>query len=497
MAVDFNAWLQNDQATRNLLVDVKNYDDSVSPAVEQTEYFSLHGFTTEPADSPANTHYEQRITGQPSFTRSMDEAKIGGRTFIANGFIEFQNDDGGLDRWLDLAWDGRDIIIRLGDPAWSFSDYVVVLTGKIDRLIVESDKIMMLAIRDRQADLDVPANTNHIDENEGSTNKKPIPLCFGNCSNIAPVLLDDLTHKYQVHDGTVEDVCVQLYVNGVSSAISVTKDNAAGTFTLNSDPGGKVTCDAKGAKPAGTWLEKPGAIIRELVSGVGPLADPADLDTASFTDFDTDLPYQMGLFVRDRANLLDVLDSILPMGWWYGFDKDGKFELGVVKDPAGLTSELDVSNIETQDSITLLLDEPPAWRVRINRERNWTVQTLGNDATVTEARQVFLENKWRVSEYSDSSVQTKHLEARDPDAMDSMISLNAGGALEAERVHDLISVQRFRYEVMCHVSPYQLEIGSVVTLYDDRYGLESGVKCLVTAITQFYVDNRVQLELWR
>ena len=139
----FTDWLADPSAQRVLLVEVKTY----SGAAEITRYIASDTFITSPTDSPANTHYEKRLTGSPFFERRMSEA-FGGKSFASIGKIELDNSDGALDSWITDAFDGRDIILKLGSPDWDFSAYETILTGVVERLVVTSNAILSLIIKD-------------------------------------------------------------------------------------------------------------------------------------------------------------------------------------------------------------------------------------------------------------------------------------------------------------------------------------------------------------
>ena len=60
---------------------------------------------------------------------------------------------------------------------------------------------------------------------------------------------------------------------------------------------------------------------------------------------------------------------------------------------------------------------------------------------------------------------------------------------------ELVRVIGF-YRVGAFVAPLQLKVGSVITITDDRFGLSSGTKAVVTGIIEYLLDNKLELELW-
>jgi hypothetical protein len=484
----YQAWLANPEAERVLLAEVKAYSD----ASEVMRYLGSKYFQTGASDTPANTVYEGILKENPFFSTTMSEA-FGGRSFVSIGSLLIDNGDGDKDSWITDAWDGRDATLKFGDPTWDISDFRTILSGVVERLQVSDDLTLELIIRDKQRTLDAPIQTTLI--SSGESTDQVVPLCYGEVFNVKPVLIDDTTHEYQVHEGQIEDI-VEVYVDGKATTLTVTEDLSNGKFTLSGDPAGTVTADVKGHKPSGSYKTKPGEIIRAIVSRV--LTDPDDLDTTAFTTFDTDFNYTIGTYIDIRENLLDVLDSILPAGWYYGFDRDGKFTLAELKDPSGLTSAMTIDNLESHGDLNVQKADVPEWRVRVGYKKNWKTINFGSDSTVAEDARPFFENEFlNVAKSEDATVKTTHLLAQDPDILPSTIAGYSNALTEAVRLLTLFKTQRYTYSVSAFVAPLQVTIGDCVTLKDDRFGLSAGSKTVVTGITEYLLDNKIEVELWQ
>ena len=471
-----------------MLAEIKAY----SGGSESTYYLGSKYFHTGSSDTPANTTYEGILKGSPFFSTTMSEA-FGGRSYVSVGELSVDNSDGDKDAWVTKAWDGRDATIKIGDPTWDIADFRTILSGVVDRLSIGDDYTLTLMLRDKQRTLDVPIQTTLI--TSGEETDQVVPLCYGEVFNVSPVLIDDTTHEYQVHEGQIEDI-VAVYVDGLATTLTITKDLTNGKFTLSGDPAGTVTADVKGHKPSGSYKTKPGEIIRAIVDRV--LADPGDLDTSAFTQFDTDFNYTIGIYINSRENLLDVLDSVLPAGWYYGFDRDGKFTLAELQDPSGLTSTLTIDNLESHGDLGIQKADVPEWRVRVGYKRNWTTLNFGADSTVAESARPWFSAEWnKVAKAEDATVKTTHLLAQDPDVLPSSITGSANATTEATRLLTLFKTQRYTYRVGAYVAPLQVTVGSCVTLQDDRFSLSAGSKCVVTGITEYLLDNKIEVELWQ
>jgi len=485
---EYQAWLADPQEERVVLAEIKAYSDGS----ETVYYLGSKYFHTGSSDTPANTTYEGILKGSPFFSTVMSEA-FGGRSYVSIGELSVDNSDGQQDAWIGYAWDGRDATIKIGDPTWAIADYRTILSGVVDRLAINDDYTLTFSLRDNQRKLDVPIQTNLV--SSGEEIDQVVPLCYGEVYNITPIQTNATTHEYQVHEGQIEDI-VQVYVDGKATTLTVTKDLTNGKFTLSGDPEGTVTVDAKGHKPSGSYKTTPADIIRAIVTRV--LSDPADLDTSAFTQFNSDLNYTIGIYIESRQNLLDVLDSILPAGWYYGFNRAGKFTLAELKDPSGLTSELTIDNLESHGDLGIQKADVPEWRVRVGYKQNWTTMTFGTDSTVAEADRPWLSKQFNeVAKAEDASVKTAHLLAQDPDVLPSMIAGSSNATTEATRLLTLFKTQRYTYSVGAYVAPLQVTVGSCVTLQDNRFSLASGSKCVVTGITEYLLNNTIEVELWQ
>lgn len=519
MAVDYEAWLNNpdNDQRRCLLVDAKAY----SGGSEVTRKLST-------LYAPKAGAYLPVIRKIPTFETQMS-TPWGGRSFTAIGEIEIQNDDGYFDAWLEDSWGGRDIEMRLGDPDWAREDYAVIRTGKSQGLEADDPSTLRLLFRDRVGELDKQIQLDTVDD--GENGEVEIPLAYGHVFHAVPVLVDSANREYQVHDGAVEDVCVQLYVDGLASGIGVTKFNSTGKFRLASKPSGRVTVEAKGAKPAGTWLEKPGEIMRHIVVDKGGLADPGDIDTAAFSAFDAGAP-TIGIYVDRPANILTVLDDIAATNRaWFGFDRSGKFTVGRIAAPTSGASVLTLRSSLQQivGTIVATPEGPPRYKTRVGYQPVWGRLSLDEeelerragkkyrkhrkakmramyvDPAAAEELREYVERGYRVAEYEDAAaatIQTEHLDAEVPEVEETLISSETDAIAEATARQGLFNQVRFSCEFTAYATPFLIEVGDVVTVYDDpkdfagRFGFAEGRAVTVIGVVETPGDGRVEITGW-
>ncbi|HBL27522.1 MAG TPA: hypothetical protein DD490_11860 [Acidobacteria bacterium] len=326
---------------------------------------------------------------------------------------------------------------------------------------------------------------------------RPKPLCFGKCLNVAPVQAHPSLLLYQVHDGPIQGIDA-VYNRGVAlGAAQYTVDLLRGTFTLLQAPGdgGVITADVRG-DTLGGYVSSVAGIVRRVVATYGPLT-AADLDSASFTVLDAANPAVTGLYAADQRTLLDVLDELVnSIGAFYGFDRGGKFEVGLFTAPSAAQPDAasfgpaEILEIEAQPT------ELPVWRQRVGYERNWTVQAGdGLAGAVSEERKAFLAEEVRLAVASDETVKTKFLLARDPEPWRTLLADKTAAQSEADRLLVLYGQRREMYRVTAKTQPYKLELGDQVALDYNRFGL-TGRRFRVVGLEERADVNRVTMELW-
>ena len=490
--------VENPYAKKKYLLILKPYD--LDAAGELTLYFSGEGFVTEPTDTPANTIFEPRLVEPISFSRSMfSSGKIGGLSVPGFGELVLTNADGGLDAWADYGWDGRSVELRVGESGADLQYYFTIFQGQ-SKSIEFDDLFIRVILRDNQNDftVDYPdtlyAGTGG---NEGSSDlaNKPKPHCYGEVYNIEPVLVDAANNVYQVHDGQIEDI-VAVYEGGhaVGSG-NVTKDLTNGRFTLSGNVTGIITADVKGYKPGGTYLETVADIIQHIVEDHAGFTYPGDFDTASFTALNSANSSTVGVYDQDMTTVANVLDRLInTIGGFYGFDRDGKFQVGQVALATGSAdAEFDKTTII---EITRQASAVPNYQVRVGYKKNYRVMSESDfGSSVTDANRDFMLREGDTAIATDTAVQTPY-----PNStaliVDSFFAGSSAASTEATRLLNIYKTQRDFYRILVKTQPYTLKLNDVVKITFNRYNLSSGKLFRVISIVEDAANNEVELELW-
>jgi hypothetical protein len=329
----FTAWLKDDSAVRCLLVEV---DVKTAGGSTVTRYLSNKGYVTGSSDTPANTLYASRIVGGIKFTQSIS---IDGSVSLSFGDIELTNVDGGIDDWLDDFWSNRSIKIFVGDMSWSRADFRQVFSGITTGIDTRKRDRINIKLSDKLQRLNTPVSEAKIG-GSGPNADNLIPLCFGECHNVSPVLIDATVNEYQVHNGPIEDI-IEVRDNGVP--VAFTKFLTIGKFRLTNTPVGVVTASVQGgvyntnlalysvAFEATGWaragLNAPATTATTPPAGVSAARTITASSTSSvehyfqraFTPIAAGTTYCASIYVKPSANTWVRL-NVFGGSNWYGVD---------------------------------------------------------------------------------------------------------------------------------------------------------------------------------
>lgn len=261
MAIDKELWLSNPDQNAVILVEIT----AASPTtkVETKFHLSSRDYTS------GNTAYDPRITAGPTLKRGLGSG-FTGKASIATGTIVIANDDGRYDHLFLWATAGRKITVRIGDIHWDISEFITLTETRIKEITSKSSSELHITLYDELEDLNVPIQA--ATYTEGPAKDKLIPLCFGQVSNITPVLIDAQILEYQVHDGPI-DAITAVYDRGVALP------NSGSTCTL---VGGRDTVETYSTLNSPLFAGSGPGIRRLLVSIDGVDAIPIYVDPEQF-----------------------------------------------------------------------------------------------------------------------------------------------------------------------------------------------------------------------
>jgi hypothetical protein len=486
------------------VAEITVYDPSL-PGERTLIFTSGLGFTTRGTDTPANTLIEGRVR-QPALLRRdiFDIGTTGGASRVGFGELVLANEDGALDAFRTYGLDGRELVVRVGDPTAAYpAGWSVLFRGTMEQADTSLSDVT-IRLRDRQAFAEQPlqrtrfGGTNQLpdgtDGTEGDLKDKPKPILLGWVYNIKPPCVNTSRLIYQVHDGAIRDV-MAVYDSGALLARDVDYTDsvelfaqepapgtyrvlkAGGLFRVGSSPIGQLTCDAvQGEWPVDRTASAMFRRVLEDYAGV----DPADIASADLTALDAQAPYQLGFWYEQPVQVQDVLDQIAAsVGAWWASDTDGTLRIVRLDAPSGTPAlsilpdqVLQFRRIPTSDADRSL----PVHRVTVQCRRNYTVQTSGLVGSVRPARRARLANAWQDATATDPAVLTVHPLSPERTVQTGMACF-ADGVTEAARLLALYGTARDRYELTIATDTATLgaiDLGAVVEFTFPRYDLASG-----------------------
>jgi hypothetical protein len=265
---------------------------------------------------------------------------------------------------------------------------------------------------------------------------------------------------------------------------------------LGSAPVGTVTADVT----QGTiWTV--GQLFNAILLKAG--VPSASISASDIAALDAAVSYQVGVFApydRDRS-AIDMLDELCAsVGAWYGADASGMFRIGRIVLPTGAevgtltrTDIIKIERIASRDPGVGV----PAWRVKVAYEKIHTVQ-VDLAASVPAGRKQFTASEYRRAQASDANVKTANLLSPELEFKTVLVNKTDAGN-EAERLLAIYKQRRDVYQVTIRVDATlaaALDLGKIVQLQIERFGMSAGKKFLIIGITTNMRGYQYELTLW-
>lgn len=483
-------WLKTPDKLPVILVEIPGI---ITPG-DLTMYLSSIPFSSDPLDPTIpNVVYDASVIGGINFTESIN---ITGGVSINYGDIELDNTDGSKDSWLyDYIWVNKSIQILIGDATWIRDDFRPIFNGTIVDLSSRSIDTLNIVIADKLQKLNNPISEELLPD-INSNSEILIPVTFGEVFNIAPIKSSTVvnTLEYQVHNGAIENI-IEVRDNGVP--VSVTKNIAAGKFTLNQNLYGQITCSVQGDKNP-TYYNDIANIIKRIVKSYGPTATrlvDADIDLTNFSDFSTANPQPVGVSVINKENILTVCNFLAnSVGAQLTFSSVGLLRLVKLDLPATGGSTYDVNpNDFEYNSLSISDKLEVRASTKIGYCKNYTVQEGSIAAGVPSHNVDVFEDEYLYESVTDATVQTNYkLTAEVKEELTALL-VKTEAVTEATRRNNLWKTPRIivSFKAYGHLLP--VELGDTINLTDDRFGLEVTKSGMVVKVVRDWLSNRVTI----
>lgn len=262
---------------------------------------------TARTDTPASQVYKARVVNAEQFSiKRRPSVWPWGDTSIqlaAFGQLQLDNYDGfyGFLVGADL----RDTLVTIKLPqamafgtATLIEDAPVICTCILDNVTCDNEDVITLTFKDMLSLLDkpLPVRINPPFVDSGAANRM-VPLSFGACRNVAPLLIDEANRLYQLHDsqitnvGAVRDMAAILDPNATPP--QYTPALSASGIQLQVLPEGKLTVDCSSV---GAQVTIPGDV--DVLDGIGAFptwsGSPTVPDDWDWTDEPASLLQHLG-----------------------------------------------------------------------------------------------------------------------------------------------------------------------------------------------------------
>ena len=451
-------------------------------------------------------YYTPGVRGIPKITRGTT-GQDGGRGYPAYGNVEIAIEPGAtLDVDRSLTWDavlaggwifgGLPIQVLKGGPGLPWGSWREVITGRQDEPTID-DKRLVLPANSRAEEVvgeQLPPNE-YGDEVPEASQGKAIPLCWGPCRNIEPVLIGESPWVYQFNDparGPVQAVDV-VRRKGLAIAAGFTVDLDQATVSFASEPQGNITLDVRGMAPAGGYINLPGQIIRDILTRFRGVA-AGELAAAAFTALDLALPWPVNLYLTSKQDVSAIFDSLLTglLADW-GTTRAGLWTVRRQELPAGdpvlVLEDSDLLDFTWKPETRLY------WKATLAGDRNYTPSGSVDDA-VAQADLQWLKEQWRERSASDEAIKALYPRAEETPTHQTHVSQLEHLALAAAGFLSRFGQGRRYMTATIKDVGLLVERGDPVLVCRNRFGLQAGRLGTVERITEDHMRNRITLELF-
>ena len=466
----YTDWLANPLAHRCVLVEV---GVSIS-GVESTLYLSSNAYT----DGVAGRRYQSIIQGDIEIVEqlSLDKSST---AQLSYGGIALDNINGDRDTWLTSAyvWRSRALTVLFGDNQWLRSDFVTVFSGVVADLEPNGEHGFILKLADKMQRL----NTSLIESvigGTGATATDLTPVCFGECFNIKPTLIDAATHRYKWHNGAVNGA-IEVLDNGVllDGARLPTHYATLGEFTLAGTPYGVVTLSGQGDKPS-AYTDTIAGIIKNIVKYYGKDAQrlvDADIDLTNFGVFDAANTQAVGFYANARYNTLQACQDLAgSIGAQVVTSRAGLLKLVQIALPAVGTPVPLKKSDWVEKSFYIEQRIPVQSTIRLGYNPCWEVQTTVENGVPAEHGYIYAQ-PYTIATASDATITGLYNYDLAPPVQETLLIVQSEAKAEAARRLALYKNPRFIYRFAgSHAGLLALNLGDPVTITNTRFGLNNG-----------------------
>lgn len=422
---------------------------------------------------------------------------LGGQSSTRLGAMTVDISDESLDNISSEVFPGRTLKVYRGRADAAFAQFEQVLEADISGVQWDPDEFQINFV-DPGEKLRQPIQE-RIYAGTGGLQGGPdlkgrvIPICYGICFNIRPLLVDSALLIFQFNDGpgvvsgvldravplTSAGTVVSLGLSDITAWVPVPGqfivDEALSLIRLGAVPVGQVTADVVGG-----GLSRPAEIILDILQN--RLTSTVKIDLTSVGIYATDLNTPVGIFVENSRSIESVITD-LAVGAVWGFNALGFFVIRQVKfrPPVVVISEL---NLLADNSYRRRPDSPvPPWRLKLGYARSWLKQNTEDVAAgATDARKSFVSVDERFEQSESATVRLQNPASIEV-TRSTLLTQELDTQFEAGRQQGVLAQAKDFYEVDLRRTLPPVELVDTATLELKRFGLNSGRDFIVVQRT--------------
>ena len=325
-------------ASCQITFDTFKYEEVCSPQTTELLGLTWLGFCNGQNNDPfgfipegatREIYYEPLLNTSsiPALTQKIDDFYRSAMT-ISFGDIVFLNNGWFWTNREIYDWHNKIIRAKVGEMNCDYDDYVTIYQG-ITKKPSFSDQSVTIGVRDQRTGdlLSIPVDRFLIGDYPNIDTKqinKPIPILFGEKTNITPIEIDTATWKYKISQTTFGlvnwpiNAINDVYQAGVALATPAdySIDLANGEFTLVADPGSDaITCDAEGLTCSYDFATETytnlyttnGADILFFILNILNGISTEKINLTSFLDLQVKRTQGIGIYLKTLTKTIDII----------------------------------------------------------------------------------------------------------------------------------------------------------------------------------------------
>ena len=502
--LNYQAWLEKPGTVKVLLVQIERNSGTV------TEYLSTHTVTVGGQD------YQGIVKNTFEINESINTDYAAS---ISYGSIDIVNGNGERDSWLTSAyiWVNKPVRVYVGElpqPGASASltnDFELVFDGLIDDIDSKDRFTLSFKVRDKLEKLNTSLSEtllgnyfNGVDNVSTATynnqNKNNLrPLCFGEVFNVTPLVSDPVNLEYMVNNGSTE-LIIEVRDNGIPVLFTTGGVIPAGSFRLDRNPAGAITCSLQGITQlintstgniSSGYDPSAKNTILTILRSFGKTLSAAEIELSSFTgSYATEA---VGVYLSDRTNVLQICQELAKScGCVLSVTRLGKVKLINLTVPTSASISIGDGDMFLNSlSVSRRIDVIAG--VKIGSARNYTVQNNLVTAVPQEHKDIFASN-YLESISLDNTVKSNYGISTEPALEQSYLIDSAEADAVSLKKLDLFKVGRVVYRAQCTAKYLSVQLGDAVSITSGRFGL-SNTPGLVISTKPDWIKGTIDLEV--